>query len=345
MTEKTKEYRKKLADFFLDVLEKEGLNWKKGWFWSGGDRPMNAKSQANYKGINRFYLAMVSMERGYKDNRWATFRQVQDMGCRLKDAKGQGVTIEYWFPYDRQEKHHISWEEFLDQTGGRAGERFTLHAVYSTVFNAAVIEGLPELPTEVSGPHIPRDKLVETLSRNMHVEIRNDGGGRAYYSPREDRIHLPRSENFFSQYEYNATALHELSHATGAPHRLNRNMGGVFGSPDYAYEELVAEISSCFMSENLQTEPGAKHLENHQAYVQSWLKAIRKKPETLVKAVADAEKAAAYMEYKAELIPQKEYEKVTGSVREIPNGEAMKETLKLGDKLPPKKEVPKGPKL
>lgn len=345
MAEKTKEYRKKLADLFLDVLEKEGLNWKKGWSWSGGDRPVNAKSNAKYKGINRFWLTLVSMERGYEDNRWATFRQVQDMGCSLKDAKGKGVTVEYWFPYDRIEKHHISWEEFFIQAGGRTGERYTLHAVYSTVFNAAVIAGLPKQSKEVTRQDISQDKLVKTLSQNMHVEIRNDGEGRAYYSPWEDRIHLPRPENFFSQYEYNATTLHELSHATGASHRLNRNMGGVFSSPEYAYEELVAEISSCFMSENLQTEPGAKHLENHQAYVQSWLKDIRKKPETLVKAIADAEKAAAYMEYKAELIPQKEYEKVTGSIREIPDGEAMKETLKPGDNLLPQKKVPKGLKL
>lgn len=41
--------------------------------------------------------------------------------------------------------------------------------------------------------------------------------------------------------------------------------------------------------------------------MQSWIKAIRDKPETLVKAVAEAEKVAAYMEYKAELIQQKEY--------------------------------------
>ena len=66
-----------------------------------------------------------------------------------------------------------------------------------------------------------------------------------------------------------------------------------------------------------QTEATPQHIDNHKAYVQSWIQAIREKPETLVKAIKDAQAAANYMDYKAGLITEKEYEKACGSVMEV----------------------------
>ena len=60
-----------------------------------------------------------------------------------------------------------------------------------------------------------------------------------------------------------------------------------------------------------------EHLENHKAYVQSWIQTIRDKPETLVKAIRDAQAAASYMDYKAGLITEKDYEKAKESSMEI----------------------------
>jgi hypothetical protein len=39
---------------------------------------------------------------------------------------------------------------------------------------------------------------------------------------------------------YYAVLLHELTHWSGAPHRLDRQFGTRFGDEAYAYEELVA---------------------------------------------------------------------------------------------------------
>ena len=89
-----------------------------------------------------------------------------------------------------------------------------------------------------------------------------------------------------------------------------------FGADQYAYEELVAEMCSCFMGSELKMEATPEHIENHKVYVQSWTGAIREKPETLIKAIKDAQAAANYMDYKAGLITEKEYEKVCGAVME-----------------------------
>ena len=88
----------------------------------------------------------------------------------------------------------------------------------------------------------------------------------------------------------------------------NRDIRNVFGTEKYAYEELVAEISACFMSEHIQIEQTEEHVNNHKAYIQSWTKALSEKPEMLMKAIRDAEKAANYLEYHAEILSKEEYQ-------------------------------------
>lgn len=323
---KTKEYREQIAEAFLHLLEEPELYWKQGWKYSGIQCPVNARSGYGYKGINRFYLFVTALERGYSDPRWATFHQIEEKGWRLHDAKGQGVKVEYWFPYDTQEKKMVSWQEYYS-SGEKFGERYLLRARYSVVFNGDLIEGIPPLETtQTKDELVSFDRTIETLQRNMQVEILNDGEGRAFYRPSEDKIHLPQAKFFETEYEYNATALHELAHATGAPHRLNRNLSGGFGTKEYAFEELIAEISSCFMSSNLQVQQSEKHIENHKAYVQGWVKAIREEPEVLTKAVQQAEQVANYMEYQAELITKKEYEQIARTSMEVRDGAIYKKS-------------------
>ena len=65
----------------------------------------------------------------------------------------------------------------------------------------------------------------------------------AYYNKVQDRVVLPEPSQFSGQTGYSNTALHEIGHATGAEHRLNRptmvkHEG--FGSETYAREELRA---------------------------------------------------------------------------------------------------------
>lgn len=288
---------------------------EKGW-QSVNEVPRNAVTGKNYKGLNRFWLSMVSMANGLEDPRWATFKQIQDKGWKL--AKGsKGMEVEYWSPYDFQNKKNLSWKEFgaLQQDPDRK-DHIGIIAKYYHVFNAKDIEGIPELIKE-SKQQIVSDKIIEKLSENMGVPIINDGGDRAFYRVTEDKIHLPAKEHFYSDYEYNATALHELSHATGAAHRLNRNLKNTFGSKEYAYEELVAEISSCFMGEHLAIEQSQSHMDNHKAYVQSWISEITEKPATLIQAIKDADQAANYLEFHAELINANEYMNTLTQIREV----------------------------
>ncbi|MCA3572162.1 zincin-like metallopeptidase domain-containing protein, partial [Bradyrhizobium sp.] len=66
------------------------------------------------------------------------------------------------------------------------------------------------------------------------------GGNRAFYAPGPDFVMVPPPQAYFEPINWHRTALHELGHASGHPSRLGRDLGGVFGSKKYAFEELVA---------------------------------------------------------------------------------------------------------
>lgn len=301
----TQQYREEMADMFINMLQEKELTWRKEWSVTLDlGVPVNAISGTKYRGNNLFRLMMTSINMGYTDNRWLTFNKIREKGWHLKAGSKQAV-VEYWMPYDFKVKKALSWKEYEDliktMTPEQVDDRFGLTARYYGVFNGCCVDGIPELKKpDVKLNDIKGDELIDLIAKNMGVPILNDGRDKAFYKKSEDTIHLPIKEVFETEYAYNSTALHELGHATGHISRLNRT-GGIFGDENYAFEELIAEITSCFMSVHLNTEPSHTHLDNHKAYVQSWIKSIKEKPDSLVKAIKEADKAANFMEEKAGL--------------------------------------------
>ena len=302
--------QQQLAEEFVTLLETEQLEWKKGW--SGiSARPYNPVTGTVYHGVNRFRLLLTAQALGYQDPRWCTFHQIQQNNWRLKSGKGQSSRVEIWMPYDRELKKWITWEEFREQGG--ITERYCLRTKSYPVFNGDMIEGIPQL--EVTLQEVDPVELVDTISDSMQVPIVYHETDRAFYRPSEDRIYLPNREQFFSTYDYASTALHELAHATGAAHRLNRKLTGSTSQESYAQEELVAEITSCFLSSELPVKQTEENIRNHQAYVQSWIRQIREKPESLIRAIQSAEQVSNYLEYHGKRITWEEYQKRLGEVQ------------------------------
>lgn len=89
----------------------------------------------------------------------------------------------------------------------------------------------------------------------------------------------------------------------------------------------MAEICSCFMAVELDAEASPEHIENHKAYVQSWVQEIRDKPDSLVRAIKDAQEAAGYMDWMAGVITKEEYAKVRGCVIETEAGKRREAEL------------------
>lgn len=144
-------------------------------------------------------------------------------------------------------------------------------------------------------------QVIDRGAAEMGVAVKEGDYDPPCYIPDLDEIHMPQKSLFVNEYAFAATLLHEMAHASGAEHRMNRDLSGGFGSEKYAIEELRAEIASAFMANEFGIDMPDSLLDDHKAYVQSWAKAISNDKNILISAIFDAEKIADYVEDKAEL--------------------------------------------
>ena len=297
--------RKLLVDAVMRNLQYGGSIWRQGWQNTGA--PESAITGKRYRGVNSMFLTLAAIESGYTDNRWATFKQIEDKGWSFKKTddghslgKGSGVAIEYFELRDRETKKPFD-RSVLDGMDKHEREEYMKENVYPLrkyyrVFNGDVIEGIPAREIRVAEPNERIERVEQLFSywNENEAQIRY-GGDNAYYSPIFDRIQLPDREKFISENEHYSTGLHEMGHSTGHKDRLNRDLSGKFGSADYAVEELRAEIASMFLMQELGVAASESEIENNSAYIEHWMKAIKDDPDVLFTAIADADRISNYI--------------------------------------------------
>lgn len=303
--EKLTPQRKQLVDKVMENLEKGNLFWSQGWVSSGA--PESAVTGKKYRGINNLFLSLIAMSENYEDNRWATFKQMEEKGWTFKKdeegksaAKGKGATVEYYEMRDKETKKRFD-RSVLDGMTASEQQEYMDKNVYwlrkfYRVFNCSLMDGVPA----------KEKPLIDINDRNERAEAillywdQNEskivyGGSQAYYKASSDEVHLPKRADFKSMQEFYSTALHEIGHSTGHETRLNRDLSGGFGSEKYAMEELRAEIASIFMEQDVGIEASEGRLQNNAAYLQSWKEEIKENPNALFTAITDADKIAKYV--------------------------------------------------
>ena len=300
--------RKALVDQILLNLEKGDGLWKQGWRNTGV--PESAITGKRYHGINNFFLTMVSIAKGYNDNRWVTYKQMEEKGWSFKTdeegnslGKGAGVAIEFYELRDRETKQPFKDETLDGMTTSERQEYMDKNVYplrkYYRVFNADLVEGIPEREMRQIGPDEINERAENVLGYWNDNEAKIIyGGDEAFYSPSKDEIHLPPKEAFFEMNEFYATALHEVGHSTGHKSRLDRDLTAKFGTSDYATEELRAEIASLFMEQDFEIQVSEKHVENNSKYIKNWYDKISEDPNVLFTAISDADKIAKYISEK-----------------------------------------------
>ena len=55
--------------------------------------PKNIQTDKPYRGGNSVYLSVTQTAKGYSDNRWATYKQISEMGGQVR--KGEKATHGY----------------------------------------------------------------------------------------------------------------------------------------------------------------------------------------------------------------------------------------------------------
>ena len=115
--------------------------------------------------------------------------------------------------------------------------------------------------------------------------------GEPSYRPLTDEVAMPDLCQFKTVKGYLSTMFHELAHSTGHESRLKRDMTGRFGTPDYAFEELIAELSAVFLC----AEHGIDYdVEHHASYLEHWAKLLEDDSQKFVKASTAANKVLDY---------------------------------------------------
>ena len=246
--------------------------------------PQNARTQNLYNGVNIPLLWAHQYKYGYTSGLWATYKQWQELGAQVKKG-AKGTPIVFWKAVE------------IEPATDNAEAETRMFARWSRVFNADQVDGF-------SPPPPPQPEAIQTIAAADRLvdasgaDIRHGTGG-AYYNPLEDYIRLPAPESFKAANGssatggYYSTLFHELTHWTGAKHRLDRDMGTTFGKQDYAFEELVAELGAAFLCARTGVQNAAR--EDHALYIRHWLQALKNDKRFIFAASAQAQKATDYL--------------------------------------------------
>lgn len=277
---KATEIYEKTTAAILSQLETATGNWTAPWH-STGFLPTNATTYKAYQGGNTLILWATQIDQAYPTAEWATYKQWESFGAQVrKGEKGTGL---------------VKWSPVIDRrTKGTADERQVLVPSGFTVFNAAQVDG-----------YVPPAQHTVDLSEQLdHVDAFFDALGATItegspcYIPSFDQIQLPPIKDFYDHLGFYAVSAHEHAHWTGHKSRLDRKQDGGHGSADYAFEELVAEISASFTAAYLgfETTPRPDHAE----YIKHWSALLHEDPQAIFKAASLAQKATNFLIEKAE---------------------------------------------
>jgi antirestriction protein ArdC len=270
--------------------------WKLPWHHDGSAiaRPMNLTSQKYYRGINILSLWVAAMKSGYGSGLWGTYRQFAAAGAQVRKGE-RSTTVVFWKQFKRGDADDASHAGGSGGLGGDDGDdshcRPRFMAKGYAVFNATQVDGL-DLPTQPVLPETERIEAAERFFANLRIPIRTEGD-QACYVPSLDVVRMPPFARFRSAGHFYATLGHECGHATGAKHRLDRDLGGRFGSERYALDEQIAELTASFVMADLGLAYTARP--ESTAYLASWLKVLKNDTRAIFTAASKAQAAADWM--------------------------------------------------
>lgn len=311
--------RSTLTEIFLKSIEEDPLSWHSNF--KSPQRPMNGIYHNQYKGYNRMLLSYVMNKNGYQDPRFypqsyifgspENREKAWDDPTKIKVMRGEKpvfIDTGFFVPKNKFDADGNKLKPIsIPQYRKLSDERKELYRPAQKsipVYNADQLTGVEKWKEIENGKQVLDSYILQVIDRGaaeMGVAVKEGDYDPPCYIPDLDEIHMPQKSLFANEYAFAATLLHEMAHASGAEHRMNRDLSGGFGSEKYAIEELRAEIASAFMANEFGINMPDSLLDDHKAYVQSWAKAISNDKNILISAIFDAEKIADYVEDKAEL--------------------------------------------
>ena len=264
-----------ITNGIIKSLESGVAPWVKPWSTMPGEGiPVNAHTNRPYSGVNVLQLWYAALDKSYDIPQWLTFKQAKERGGQVRKGE-HGTKVLFWKINDKE-------------VDGKTEKRFIARSY--TVFNVAQVDGIEIVRPKVERYEWESRKYITDLVTSHGIDLRH-GGSSAFFRPDADYIGMPEKDRFPDVGSYYATLLHEMTHWTGHKSRLDRKMRGTFGSPDYAKEELVAELGAAFLCARL----GIDGQLQHDSYIKSWLQVLKDDKRAVFVASKLAEQAADYI--------------------------------------------------
>jgi len=268
----------KTANQVIEAMETSGNNWIQSWAVPSHQQPTSVVTDKEYTGINWLILSLAKFDQNFTTGKWATYRGWQKLGAQVKKgSKG----------------HQIIYFNTVKIDDQNSEESKTIpYAKPYTVFNADQVEGY-DLPEVDAMFHDMPDTVADDLANKIGVKIINDNKAQALYIPSKDIINMPMQSQFKDPESYAATLLHEMVHWTSHKDRCDRNIKNKYGTKDYAFEELIAELGSAMLCGSLNIS--ARPREEHAKYLNSWIAKLSENPKAIFSASAKAQKAVNFI--------------------------------------------------
>ncbi len=287
------EIRRQVTQQIITALEQNLLPWRRPWraTMPSANQPgrhSNLASRKPYQGVNPLLLELHAMQHGLTSRWWGTFPMWKSLGCNIK-KRPPNVEEGCWgcrVVFSKLLTKAVVDDPIADED--EEERRFVLRMF--TVFCADQVEGAEpfQVHEDDGQPHAEPDfEPAEELISATGSDIRF-GGDRAYYCRGGDFIMLPPRVTFDPPGAFYETVVHELAHWS------ETRTGWDFAKNGYALGELVAEIASCYVGQELGV-PQGETLGNHAAYLKSWLEALRNDRNYVFKAAKQASKVTDYL--------------------------------------------------
>jgi len=294
-----KQIRRQITDRIVEALQRDILPWRRPWRQvssPNAGRPANFVSKRLYTGINPILLELHNLRFGFQSRWWGTFRQWQDCGCCVRKRPdnvepGQwGASIVFYSPVSKT---------VVGEDGQEEKQPFNLMRLF-TVFNADQVGGAErfQIRENETAETLPNYEPAEELISATQADIRHQGDRAYYVRPMSfedwphhgsgDYIIVPPKHRFETLGAYYETLLHELGHWSEV------RVGWDHWEHGYEMGELVAEISASYLSAELGV-PQGETLENHAAYLKSWLAQMQDDSGFIFKASTQANRITDFL--------------------------------------------------
>lgn len=292
MNNERRDIHQQITDQIIAAIEAGASTFRLPWHRDSGGlaRPTNVASSRPYQGVNVLTLWVAAEANGFAAPLWGTYRQWQAKGAQVRKGERASHIVFY---------KELDLQRVNEQTG-ETEEGRALFARASAVFNVAQVDGYS---IETDAPSPPQASFARLDAAEMLLGASGatviEGGDRAFYRPSDDTVHLPERTRFTGTdtmapaESFYATALHELTHWTGAKHRLDRAFGNRFGSRAYAFEELIAELGASYLCTELGVTTALRP--DHAAYIAHWLEIMRGDKKAIFTAASAAQRAADFL--------------------------------------------------